>query len=67
MVYKSLSDLPVWLREAIASFAGNHAESWVHEEVAALGKKSAIDVMNLEDGELQMRAYLRTVDGYFRL
>ncbi|MEO0575473.1 MAG: hypothetical protein AAF004_08415 [Pseudomonadota bacterium] len=67
MVYKSLNDLPLWLRERIAKLAGDQAESWIHDEVPALGKKSVIEVMNLEDGEQRIRAYLQAVDGHFRL
>lgn len=67
MVYKSFDDLPVWLKNRIQQLAGDRAESWVHENVPALGNKNVISVMNLEDGEQRMRAYLRAVDGHFRI
>jgi len=67
MLYKSLNDLPVWLRDRVSKLAGDQAESWVHDEVPALGKKSVIEIMNLEDGEQCIRAYLKAVDGHFRL
>lgn len=67
MVYKSFDDLPAWLKDRIQQLAGDRAESWVHENVPALGNKTVIAVMNLEDGEQRVRAYLRAVDGHFRL
>lgn len=67
MDYKSFHDLPVWLKDRIQLLAGDQAESWVHESVPALGNKTTIEVMNLKDGEQRMRAYLRAVDGHFRL
>ena len=67
MVYKSFKDLPDWLKERIQQLAGSQAESWVHENVPALGNKTVINIMNLKDGEQRMRTYLRAVDGHFRL
>jgi hypothetical protein len=67
MDYKTFDDLPAWLKDRIQQLAGDRAESWVHESVPALSNKTVIAVMNLEDGEQRMRAYLRAVDGYFRL
>ncbi len=67
MVYKSFSDLPPWLTERIAQLEGVQAESWAREPIPALGKKSIIETMNLEDGEQRVRAYLQTIEGHYRL
>lgn len=67
MVYKSYDDLPAWLKGRIQQLAGDRANSWVHENVPALGNKTVIAVMNLEDGEQRMRVYLHAVDERFRL
>lgn len=67
MEYKSFDELPTWIKSRIQQVAGDRAEFWVNEKIPALGNKTVLSVMNLEDGEQRLRSYFRALDGHFRL
>lgn len=64
--YQDFNDLPARVQSRILEAGEPDPRTWVLTKIPALGGRSIIEVMNVEDGESQVAVFLTQVSGKFR-
>jgi hypothetical protein len=64
-MYTSLDDLPNNVRQRVIAVGEIDPRAWVLQAIPALDNKSIVEVMNEQDGLVQVLRFLQQVIGHF--